>query len=44
VHSQGILEIVVRSLSSEKAKIIMTFNSLLADFENLDFQHSLEIR
>lgn len=41
---QWILERLARSLVSEKATILMTFNCFLADFERSNFKHSLGIR
>lgn len=41
VHSQQILKRMVRSLISVKAKILMTFNCFLADFEKSNCKHSL---
>lgn len=44
VHSQQILERVMRNLILEKAKILMTSNHFLADVEKSDFKRSLGIR
>lgn len=43
-HIPWILERVFRSLISEKAKILLTFNCFLVDFEKPDFKRSLGIR